>query len=182
MAGHRIFPQLADRTWLFTEYVVRERSAVTIAKDLGCSDRAVGVALEALGIDRRPRGGASVDRGPDGKSGALARSAARALLGTTGDDLKAPPLRPLPSRANDVLVVRVDLGWASAEIRMVLLVEPGQTFDDLGAVIVGHLFDDRSHLGMFSLPPGLRIRRWDQVGYYKSMDCKHRSKVTALAD
>lgn len=50
-----IYPELADRDWLATQYVQFEKSTRDIARDLGCTPSAVQFRLRQFGIKARGR-------------------------------------------------------------------------------------------------------------------------------
>jgi Recombination endonuclease VII len=55
-AGVKLGGLLADRSWLYEQYITKDRSAGSIARELRCTPSSVWYRLRQFDIPRRPRG------------------------------------------------------------------------------------------------------------------------------
>lgn len=54
------YPQLADRAWLYDQYVTQQKSTTQIGREVGCTFDFVGYRLRQHEIPIRPRGGGGI--------------------------------------------------------------------------------------------------------------------------
>jgi hypothetical protein len=54
--GRKLGGKLADKEWLYEQYVTNGRSSANIARELGCTETSVCYRLRRFGIPRRPPG------------------------------------------------------------------------------------------------------------------------------
>lgn len=66
---------------------------------------------------------------------------------------RPPSLKRTPPNPDGSLLLRVDLGRADRDTRLLVLVQPHHTFADLAGQLVEALFDDTGHLCQFWVHP-----------------------------
>lgn len=157
-------PVVPGRDWLIARYGPETGSASQLAKEIGCTTKAVVNALAKHGIAL-----STVDQAARMRASSRPLSAAEIEARYRQALTRFAPGNPLgrsmlrrPPEPTQSLLLALDEALTDDDARALLVVQPQHTFADLAEAIVREFFEDRFHLAEFWVDQAGRVTqgRW----------------------